>query len=129
LQRRFGISKLTRRLQATSVAPDSAGRSDDQSGGGEFSDLKAAVPYYGNAPASRTCQDQSLDGVSLRRRGSANQRRHSRIEAALKKAGIEYQIHMYAAPSTFHNDSNSGLITRKQQNGMETNVAFFKQKL
>lgn len=95
-------------------------------------DLKAAVPYYGNVPAAEDVP--KIKASMLCHYAGEDQRINEGIpgfEAALKKAGIEYQIHMYAgAQHGFNNDSNSGRYHKEAAElAWKRTVAFFKQKL
>lgn len=95
-------------------------------------ELKAAVPYYGNVPASEDVP--KIKASMLCHYAGEDQRINEGIpafEAALKKADIEYQIHMYpGAQHAFNNDSNAARYNREAAElAWKRTVAFFKQKL
>jgi carboxymethylenebutenolidase len=95
-------------------------------------ELKAAAPYYGNVPAA---EDVPKIKASLLCHYAGEDARINEgiqgFEAALKKAGIEYQIHIYeGAQHGFNNDSNPQRYHKEAAAlAWKRTVAFFKQKL
>lgn len=95
-------------------------------------ELKAAVPYYGNAPAAEDVP--KIKASMLCHYAGEDARINEGIpgfEAALKKAGIEFQIHMYeGAQHGFNNDSSPQRYHKEAAElAWKRTVAFFKQKL
>lgn len=95
-------------------------------------ELKAAVPYYGTVPAAEDVP--KIKASMLCHYAGEDQRINEGIpgfEAALKKAGIEYQVHIYpGAQHAFNNDSNPGRYNKEAAElAWKRTVAFFKQKL
>lgn len=93
--------------------------------------LNAAVPFYGRQPAaedvpkikaSMCCHYAGLDerinaGIEA-------------FEAAMKKARIEYEIHMYdGAAHAFFNDTSSRYHAEAAKLAWKRTIAFFKEKL
>ena len=72
-------------------------------------DLSAAVPFYGQQPAPEDVPE--IKASLLLHYAGLDEKINAGIaayEAALKKAGIAYQIHMYAgAKHAFHNDAKA----------------------
>jgi carboxymethylenebutenolidase len=94
-----------------------------------FPELIAAVPYYGAAPAAEDVP--KIKASILSRYAGEDQRINKGIpgfEAALKRAGIEYQIHMYpGARRAFNNDTNPGHYKKEAAElAWKRTVAFFK---
>ena len=95
-------------------------------------DLKAAVPYYGTVPAD---EDVPKIKAALLCHFAANDDRINAgipgFEAALKKAGLEYQIFSY--PGTNHGFNNDSAPERYHKEAAEQawkrTIDFFKQKL
>jgi len=95
-------------------------------------ELKAAVPYYGNVPAAEDVP--RIKASMLCHYAGEDQRINEGIpgfEAALKKAGIEYQIHIYdGAQHGFNNDTNPSRYNKEAAElAWKRTVAFFKKKL
>ncbi len=95
-------------------------------------ELKAAVPYYGNAPA--VADVPKIKASMLCHYAGEDERINAGIpafEAALKKAGIEHQIHIYeGAQHGFNNDSSPQRYHKEAAElAWKRTVAFFKQKL
>jgi carboxymethylenebutenolidase len=95
-------------------------------------ELKAAVPYYGSVPAAEDVP--KIKASMLCHYAGEDQRINEGIpgfEAALKKAGIEYQIHIYPGTQhAFNNDSNPGRYNKEAAElAWKRTVDFFKQKL
>ena len=95
-------------------------------------ELKAAVPYYGTVPADEDVP--KIKASMLCQYAGEDQRINAGIpgfEAALKKAGVEYQIHVYeGAQHAFNNDSNPGRYHKEAAElAWKRTVAFFKDKL
>ena len=95
-------------------------------------DLKAAVPYYGTVPADEDVP--KIKASMLCHFAENDQRINSGIpgfEAALKKAGIEYQIFEY--PGTGHGFNNDSAPERYHKEASaeswKRTIDFFKQKL
>jgi len=95
-------------------------------------ELKAAVPYYGNVPAA---EDVPRIKASMLCHYAGEDKRINEgipgFEAALKKAGIEYQIHIYeGAQHGFNNDTGAGRYHKEAAElAWKRTVAFFKKKL
>ncbi len=95
-------------------------------------ELKAAVPYYGNVPAAEDVP--RIKAAMLCHYAAEDKRINEGIpefEAALKKAGIEYQIHIYEGTQhAFNNDTNPSRYHKEAAElAWKRTVAFFKQKL
>jgi len=95
-------------------------------------ELKAAVPYYGTVPADEDVP--KIKASMLCHYGGEDQRINAGIpgfEAALKKAGIDYQIHVYeGAQHAFNNDTNPSRYHKEAAElAWERTIAFFKDKL
>jgi carboxymethylenebutenolidase len=79
-------------------------------------DLLAVVPFYGRQPA---VEDVPRINAGI-----------PAFEEALKKANVEYQIHMYeGAAHAFHNDTSSRYNKEAAELAFKRTIAFFKQKL
>lgn len=94
--------------------------------------LKAAVPYYGSVPAAADVP--KIKASMLCHFAGEDTRINEGIpafEEALKKAGIEYQIHMYpGAQHAFNNDSNPSRYNKEAAElAWKRTVDFFKKKL
>lgn len=95
-------------------------------------DLVAAVPYYGSQPDAA---DVPKIKASLLLHYAGSDARINRgipaFEEALKKAKVEYKIHMYEGAShAFNNDTNPGRYNKEAaQLAWKRTVAFFKEKL
>jgi carboxymethylenebutenolidase len=95
-------------------------------------DLNAAVPYYGNAPASEDVP--KIKASMLLHFGAEDTRVNQGIpafEEALKAAGVEYTIHMYeGAGHAFNNDTNERSYNKEAAElSWKRTIAFFKEKL
>jgi len=95
-------------------------------------DLRAAVPYYGRVPASEDVP--RIKAALLCHYAGEDQRINQGIpafEAALKQAGIEYQMFTYeGAQHAFNNDTNPGRYNQKAAElAWRRTVTFFKEKL
>ena len=95
-------------------------------------DLSAAVPYYGSPPAAEDVP--KIKASMMMHYAGDDERINSRIpefEAALKKAGIEYQIFMYeGAKHAFNNDSNPDRYHEKAAKlAWNRTIDFFKEQL
>jgi carboxymethylenebutenolidase len=95
-------------------------------------DLKAAVPYYGRVPADEDVP--KIKAAVMAHYAENDAGINSGIEGfreAMKKAGIEHEIHSY--PGTghgFNNDTNAGRYNPEGAKlAWERTVAFFKAKL
>ena len=95
-------------------------------------DLAAGVPYYGRQPA---VTDVPRIKAALLLQYAGNDERINRgipaFEAALKKAKIEYTIHVYkGAAHAFNNDSNPGRYHKEAaQLSWKRTIVFFRKKL
>ena len=95
-------------------------------------DLNAAVPYYGNAPAS---EDVSKIKASMLLQYAGEDERINQgipaFEEALKAAGVEYTKYMYeGAGHAFNNDTNEGRYNKEAAElAWKRTIAFFKEKL
>ena len=94
-------------------------------------DLSAAVPFYGRQPA---VEDVPKIKAAMMMHYAGNDTRINEgipaFEAALKKAGIEYQIFMYPGTGhAFFNDTGSRYDEEASKLAFERTIAFFKEKL
>ncbi len=95
-------------------------------------DLSAAVPFYGSQPAP---EDVPKIKASLLLHYAGNDNRINSgipvFEAALKKASVDYKIHMYEGAShAFHNDANASRYNKEAaQLAFKRTIDFFKKKL
>jgi len=95
-------------------------------------DLAAAVPFYGSQPPAEDAP--KIKAAMLLHYAGTDDRINAGIpafEAALKKAGVEYQLFMYeGARHAFFNDSNAGSYNKEAaQLAWERTLAFYKAKL
>jgi carboxymethylenebutenolidase len=95
-------------------------------------ELKAAVPYYGSVPADEDVP--KIKASMLCHYGGEDARINAGIpgfEAALKKAGIDYQIYIYeGAQHAFNNDTNPDRYHKEAAElAWKRTVEFFKDKL
>lgn len=95
-------------------------------------DLKAAVPYYGNVPATEDVA--KIKASMLCHYGGEDERINQGIPGfveALKAAGIDYQIYVYeGAQHAFNNDTNPERYNKEAAElAWQRTVAFFKDKL
>jgi carboxymethylenebutenolidase len=94
--------------------------------------VDAAVPYYGRQPAAG--EVPKIKASLLLHYAGLDERINKGIpayETALKVAGVDYQIHMYAgAKHAFNNDANPGRYHKAAaEQAWKRTVAFFKEKL
>ena len=95
-------------------------------------DLKAAAPYYGGQPDPKDVPN--IKAAMLLHYAGDDQRINQGIpafEAALKKAGVAYSIHMYeGAQHAFNNDTNADRYNKKAaQLAWKRTIDFFKKEL
>lgn len=95
-------------------------------------DLNAAVPYYGGQPKAE--EVQKIKAPMLLHYAGNDERINKGIpdfEAALKSAGIEYQLFMYeGAGHAFNNDSNPDRYNKEAADlAWKRTIEFFKKKL
>ncbi|MBN1833123.1 MAG: dienelactone hydrolase family protein [Deltaproteobacteria bacterium] len=95
-------------------------------------DLKAAVPFYGSQPKA---EDVHKIKASLLLHYAENDERINRgipaFEEALKKASVDYRIHMYEGTQhAFYNDTNAERYHKEAaQLAWKRTIEFFKEKL
>ena len=95
-------------------------------------DLLAAAPFYGSQPAA---EDVPKIKASLLLHYAGNDNRINSgipaFETALKKASVEYKVHMYEGAShAFHNDANASRYNKKAaQLAFKRTIDFFNKKL
>jgi len=95
-------------------------------------ELTAAVPYYGSAPKEE--EVSNIKASMLLHYAGEDERINQGIpayEAALKKAGVDYQLFMYeGAQHAFNNDSNPQRYNKEAAElAWKRTVDFFKEKL
>lgn len=95
-------------------------------------DMAAAVPYYGRPPAAEDVP--KIGGALLLHYGALDERINAGIpefEAALKAAGVEYELHMYeGAQHAFNNDTNPGRYHEEAARlSWGRTIAFFRAQL
>ena len=95
-------------------------------------DLLAAAPYYGRQPAAEDVP--RIKASLLLHYAGLDERINKGIpefEAALKKASVDYTLHVYeGAAHAFNNDTNPGRYHKEAaQLAWQRTIAFFKQKL
>jgi carboxymethylenebutenolidase len=95
-------------------------------------DLLAAVPYYGRQPAVEDVP--KIKASMLLHYAGIDERINAGIpafEEALKKASVEYKIHLYeGAQHAFNNDTSKARYHKEAaQLAWQRTIAFFKQKL
>ncbi len=94
-------------------------------------DLSAVVPYYGPQPAVEDVP--KIKASLLLHYAGLDQWVNGGIpayEAALKKAGVDYRLYMYAgAQHAFNNDTSSRYNKEAAQLAWQRTIAFFKEKL
>ncbi len=94
-------------------------------------DLAAAVPFYGSQPAAEDVP--KIKAAMLLHYAGDDERIDAGIpafEEALKKAGIEYTIHMYeGAGHAFMNDTGQRYNKEAAELAWKRTVAFFADKL
>jgi carboxymethylenebutenolidase len=97
-----------------------------------FSELTAAVPYYGRQPAAEDVP--KIRASLLLHYAGLDDRINKGIpafEAALKAASVDYKIYMYeGAKHAFNNDTNAARYHEKAaKQAWERTIAFFNEKL
>lgn len=95
-------------------------------------DLKAAAPYYGGQPDPKDVP--KIKAAMLLHYAGTDQRINQGIpayEEALKKASVEYTVHMYeGAQHAFNNDTNESRYNKEAaQLAWKRTIDFFKKKL
>lgn len=95
-------------------------------------DLDAAVPYYGGQPKSE--EVPKIKAPMLLHYAGNDERINKGIpdfEAALKSAGVQYQLFMYeGAGHAFNNDSNPERYNKEAADlAWKRTIEFFKEKL
>ena len=94
-------------------------------------ELNAGVPFYGRQPTTEDVP--KIKASMLCHYAGLDERINAGIEAfetAMKKAGIEYQIHMYeGAAHAFFNDTSSRYHAEAAKLAWKRTIAFFKEKL
>ena len=95
-------------------------------------DLKASVPFYGNQPEAK---DVHKIKASLLLHYAENDERINKgipaYEEALKKASVDYRVHMYEGTEHgFYNDTNAERYHKEAaQLAWKRTIAFLKEKL
>jgi carboxymethylenebutenolidase len=95
-------------------------------------DLVAAVPFYGNQPAS---EDVPKIKASLLLHYAGNDQRTNKgipaFEAALKAASVDYKMYMYeGVKHAFHDDTRAGRYNKEAaQLAWKRTISFLKEKL
>jgi carboxymethylenebutenolidase len=94
-------------------------------------DLLAAVPFYGRQPA---VEDVPKIKASLLCHYAGQDARINAgiaaFEEALKKAKVEYKIHMYSGVGhAFHNDTGSRYNKEAAELAFKRTISFFREKL
>jgi carboxymethylenebutenolidase len=95
-------------------------------------DLSAAVPFYGEQPAS---EDVSKIKASLLLHYAALDERINKgipaFEAALKKASVDYKLYMYeGVKHAFHDDTRADRYNKEAaQLAWQRTISFLKEKL
>ncbi len=95
-------------------------------------DLKASVPFYGNQPEA---EDVYKIKASLLLHYAENDERINKgipaYEEALKKASVDYRVHMYEGTEHgFYNDTNAERYHKEAaQLAWKRTIEFFKEKL
>jgi carboxymethylenebutenolidase len=95
------------------------------------SDVQAAVPFYGRQPAT---EDVPKIKASLLIHYAEDDERINEgipeFEEALKKASVEYKIHMYeGAKHAFFNDTGQRYLPEASKLAWERTIKFFREKL
>jgi carboxymethylenebutenolidase len=94
-------------------------------------DLNAAVPFYGMQPAAE--EVPKIKAAMLIHYAGNDERINAGIppfEEALKKAGIDYTIHLYeGAGHAFMNDTGQNYNKEAAELAWKRTIAFFKEKL
>ena len=93
--------------------------------------LAAAIPYYGSQPADEDVP--KIKAALLLHYAELDERINKGIpafEAALKKHGKAYQIHIYkGAQHAFNNDTSERYHKEAAQTAWKRSMAFFSEKL
>jgi carboxymethylenebutenolidase len=95
-------------------------------------EVDAAVPYYGSQPAVEDVP--KIKASLLLHYAGLDERINKGIpayESALKAAGVDYQIYMYAdAKHAFNNDTNPERYNKEAAElAWQRTISFFKEKL
>jgi len=94
-------------------------------------DLAAAIPFYGSQPAPEDVP--KIKAAMLLHYAGDDERINAGIpafEEALKKAGVEYKIHMYeGAGHAFMNDTGQRYNKEAAALAWKRMAAFLKEKL
>lgn len=95
-------------------------------------DLQAAAPYYGPQPATE--EVPKIRASLLLHYAGLDERINAGIpeyEAALKEAGVDYELHVYeGAQHAFNNDTNPDRYHKEAAKlAWKRTIAFFKEKL
>ena len=94
-------------------------------------DVQAAAPFYGMQPKPEDVP--KIKASLLVHYAEEDERINAGIpgfEAALKKAGVDYQIHMYKdTKHGFHNDTSPRYHEEASKLAWKRTIAFFKEKL
>ncbi|MFZ0547361.1 MAG: dienelactone hydrolase family protein, partial [Candidatus Promineifilaceae bacterium] len=92
-------------------------------------ELKAAVPFYGRSPD--LAQVSNIKAAVLAVYAGEDSRINAGIEsmeAALKEAGVTYQINIYpGVDHAFHNDTGSRYVEEQATQAWEDTLAWFDQ--
>ena len=95
------------------------------------SDVKAAVPFYGMQPKPE--EVSKIKASMLIHYAEDDERINAGIpvfEAELKKAGVDYHIHMYeGAKHAFFNDTSPRYNEAASKVAWKRTIDFFKKKL
>lgn len=94
-------------------------------------DVQAAVPFYGRQPATEDVPN--IKASLLIHYAGDDERINEGIpefEAALKRASVEYEIHMYeGAKHAFFNDTSTRYHEEAAKLAWKRTIAFFNKKL
>jgi len=94
-------------------------------------DIQAAVPFYGRQPATEDVPN--IKASLLIHYAGDDERINEGIpefEAALKRASVEYEIHMYdGAKHAFFNDTSTRYHEEAAKLAWKRTIAFFNKKL
>ena len=95
-------------------------------------DVSASAPYYGRQPATEDVP--RIKAAMMLHYAELDERINRGIpeyEAALKKAGVDYQVFIYeGAKHAFNNDTNPGRYHKEAAKlAWQRTIAFFKEKL
>jgi carboxymethylenebutenolidase len=94
-------------------------------------DLAAAVPFYGGQPSEE--EAARIKAPLLLQYAGVDERINAgwpKYEAALKKAGVRYEAHVYpGVQHGFHNDTTPRYDAAAAKLAWERTVAFFRQNL